>query len=109
MPLEALYAGYHAVLGRLYAPEQYYARVITFLREFKAPAVTAPLDREQLRALFRSIGRLGIAGKERAQYWKLLLWTLFRRPRLLPVAVTLSIYGYHFRRLCELQQAPGGA
>jgi len=109
MPLEALYAGYHAVLGRLYAPEQYYARVITFLREFKAPTVTAPLDREQLRALFRSIGRLGIAGKERVYYWKLLVWTLFRRPRLLPVAVTLSIYGYHFRRLCELQQAPGGA
>jgi len=29
-------------------------------------------------------------------------WTLLRRPRLFPLAVTLSIYGYHFRRVCEL-------
>ncbi|MBN2130503.1 MAG: DUF4070 domain-containing protein, partial [Sedimentisphaerales bacterium] len=41
------------------------------------------------------------AGKERWQYWRLLLWTQFRCPRLLPEAVILSIYGYHFRRVCE--------
>jgi hypothetical protein len=31
-----------------------------------------------------------------------LLWTLSRRPRLVPTAVTLSIYGYHYRKICEL-------
>jgi len=108
MPLDALYAGYNAVLGHLYAPEHYYARVITFLREFKPPKVSEPIDREQIRALFRSIGRLGIAGKERLHFWKLLLWTLVRRPRLFPQAITLSIYGYHFRRLFEMQQAAAG-
>ena len=108
MPLDALYAGYNAVLGHLYAPEHYYARVITFLREFKPPKVSEPIDREQVKALFRSIGRLGIAGKERLQFWKLLVWTLFRRPRLFPQAITLSIYGYHFRRLFEMQQAAAG-
>ena len=108
MPLDALYAGYNAVLGHLYAPEHYYARVITFLREFKPPKVSEPIDREQVKALFRSIGRLGIAGKERLQFWKLLVWTLFRRPRLFPQAITLSIYGYHFRRLFEMQQVAAG-
>ncbi|MFO7964301.1 MAG: DUF4070 domain-containing protein [Desulfobacterales bacterium] len=41
-------------------------------------------------------------GKERFQYWRLLAWTIARRPRLLPLAVTLAIYGYHYRRVCEL-------
>jgi len=108
MPLDALYAGYNAVLSHLYAPEHYYARVITFLREFRPPRVSEPIDREQVKALFRSIGRLGIAGKERLQFWKLLVWTLFRRPRLFPQAITLSIYGYHFRRLFEMQQVAAG-
>jgi hypothetical protein len=26
-------------------------------------------------------------------------WSLFRRPRLIPMAITLSIYGHHFRRV----------
>lgn len=29
--------------------------------------------------------------------------TLFKRPAAMPPAVTLSIYGYHFRRVCELR------
>jgi hypothetical protein len=29
-------------------------------------------------------------------------WTLLRRPRLFPLAVTLSIYGFHFRQVIEL-------
>ena len=57
--------------------------------------------RQELRAFFRSVGRLGIVGKERAQYWKLFLWTLFRRPELFPLAITIAIYGYHFRQITE--------
>ena len=48
---------------------------------------------------FKSVVRLGIIGRERFQYWKLFFWSLFTRPRLLPHAITLSIYGYHFRRV----------
>jgi hypothetical protein len=54
-------------------------------------------------AFFRSILRLGILGRERFQYWGLLLWTLFRRPRLFPEAVAFTIYGYHFRKVCEIR------
>ena len=39
---------------------------------------------------------------ERFEYWRLLLWTLVRKPRQLPLAITLTIYGHHFRRICEL-------
>jgi len=52
--------------------------------------------------LFRSSVRLGIFGKERLQYWKIFFWTLFRRPGLFPLAITLAIYGHHFRKICNL-------
>jgi len=53
-------------------------------------------------ALVRSVYRLGVFGKERLHYWKLLMWTMLRRPRLFPLAVNLAISGYHFRKVCEL-------
>lgn len=73
-----------------------------FLREYKPPSVQAPLEPQYLLALLRSIYQLGILGVERVHYWRLFFWTLFRRPRLFPLAVTLAICGFHFRRVIEL-------
>lgn len=102
MNLDVLKNGYRTVVDTLYAPKQYYARVKTFLKEYKAPHITIPLNSEYIRAFFRSILQLGILGKERLHYWKLFFWTLFRRPRLFPLAITFAIYGHHFRRVCDL-------
>ncbi len=102
MNLNTLREGYRNILRHIYSPEPYYQRVKTFLREYKPPKVEAPLDLEHMLAFFRSIYHLGIIGKERVHYWKLLLWTLFRRPDLFPLAITLAIYGHHFRKVCEL-------
>jgi hypothetical protein len=101
MSLETLQKGYRAVIGYLYAPKNYYARVKTFLKEYKPPKITIPFDFQYVGAFFRSIVQLGIIGKERLQYWKLFLWTLFRRPRLFPLAISFAIYGYHFRLVCD--------
>lgn len=102
MNAETLNTGYKALLDHLYAPAQYYARVRTFLREYRPPKITAPLDREHVMAFFRSVFRLGIVGKERGEFWQLVGWTLTRKPRLFPLAITLAIYGYHFRQVCDL-------
>ena len=101
MNLEALHAGYRHILEHIYAPRQYYERCKTFLREYKPSPIQIPLDFTYIMAFFRSIVRLGIMGKERLQYWNLLFWTLFTRPKLFPQAVTLAIYGYHFRLVYE--------
>lgn len=101
MGLEVLRNGYRALLQHIYSPAAYYERVRTFLREYHPPPIRVHLDRETILAFFRSIYHLGIRGAERVQYWRLLLWTLFRRPRSFPMAVTLAIYGFHFRRICE--------
>lgn len=101
MSLDALREGYKRIVCSIYSPDVYYRRVKTLLREYQAPKIKAPLDFQHKLALFRSILRLGIIGKERVHYWKLLFWTSLRRPRLFPLAVTLSIYGHHFRKIYE--------
>jgi radical SAM superfamily enzyme YgiQ (UPF0313 family) len=102
MGLEPLREGYRWLMGQIYSPQLYYARVRTFLREYQAPKVKLHLDLEHILAFFRSVDQLGIRGAERAHYWTLLLWALFRRPRLFPLAVTLAIYGFHCRMVTEL-------
>jgi radical SAM superfamily enzyme YgiQ (UPF0313 family) len=103
MNLETLREGYKRIMQHIYSPQHYYQRVKTFLREYRPPTIKAPLTSEHILALFRSIYRLGIIGRERIHYWRLFLWTLFNRPKLFPLAITLAIYGYHFRRVCELR------
>ena len=101
MGLDLLRERYRALIGQLYEPKQYYARVRTFLREYGVPAVKPRLNTQRVLAFVRSMARLGIVGRERLDYWRLLAWTIVRRPRLLPNAVTLAIYGYHFRLIAE--------
>jgi radical SAM superfamily enzyme YgiQ (UPF0313 family) len=102
MGLETLREGYRRLIDQIYAPQFYYARVMTFLREYQPPKIRLHLELQYVLALGRSIYQLGIRGVERAQYWKLFFWTLFRRPRLFPLAITLSIYGFHFRQVVAL-------
>ena len=98
MGIEKLRAGYRRILQHIYAPGPYYKRVRTFLREYRPPQIPSTMSWRNVSAFLRSTFRLGIIGRERFQYWGLLFWTFFRRPRLLPLAVTLAIYGHHVRR-----------
>ena len=102
MGLEPLREGYRELISQIYAPKFYYERVLTFLREYKPPKIQAPLDWQYILALWRSMYQLGIRGVERLHYWRLFFWTLFRRPRLFPLAITFAIYGFHFRQVIEL-------
>ena len=102
MSLDSLREGYRSILQGIYSHKPYYRRVQTFLREYKAPRVRGRFKREELWAFLRSIFVLGIISKERASYWKLLVWTNFHCPRQLPLAITLAITGHHCRRICEL-------
>lgn len=102
MGLDPLREGYRKILSHIYAPKFYYERVLTFLREYKPPSIQIPLERQYILVLWRSMYQLGIRGVERVHYWRLFFWTLFRRPRLFPLAITFAIYGFHFRQVIEL-------
>lgn len=102
MDYDVLINGYKRIISGIYSPKPYYERVRNFLREYK-PSQKKPF-RFNLRypaAFFKSVIFLGIIGKERLYYWKLFFWTALRRPRLFPLAITLAIYGSHFRRVFE--------
>jgi radical SAM superfamily enzyme YgiQ (UPF0313 family) len=93
--------GYKRILRTIYSPERYYERVATFLRNHKPMPGLQRFRFEYLVAFLKSIVILGMIEKGRTYYWKLLLATLFRRPRLLPRAIVLSIYGFHFRKVLD--------
>jgi radical SAM superfamily enzyme YgiQ (UPF0313 family) len=105
MKPELLLEGYKKVLRTVYSPKYYYERIIKFFREQCSTQKLEKLtiDLNIILALIKSIFRLGFFGKERVYYWKLFFWTLFRRPRLFPMAITFAIYGYHFRKIFETQ------
>ena len=102
MDMRQLLKGYENILNNIYRPRPYYKRIKTFLREYKAPKIAFKLDIQRFLAFFRTSIRIGIFGKERIQYWNLVVWTLCRCPKLLPLAITLAIHGHHFRKVCKL-------
>lgn len=109
MGFEKLNNGYRKVISGIYSPKPYYDRVKSFLREYR-PSKTRSFHFHpgHIRfhfgyswAFFKSIWSLGIRDRERAHYWKLLFWSLFRRPRSFPMAITYAIYGFHFRKVFQ--------
>ena len=110
MGYEKLAEGYRKIVGRVYSPKLYFERVKGYLREYRPP------EKKKIHfhfgylrwhflylvAPFKTLVLLGIKDKARIYYWKLLFWSLFRRPQLLPLAITYSIYGFHFRKISGL-------
>ncbi len=101
MGLDTLRRGYREILSYIYSPKNYNRRVKNFLLQYNAPKMIVHLDFQRVMALFRASLRIGVFSKQAFRYWELLLWTLVRRPRFTPLAITLAIYGYHFRKFSE--------
>jgi radical SAM superfamily enzyme YgiQ (UPF0313 family) len=102
MDPEIFREGYKRILRHIYSPENYYKRIKTLFREYKAPKIKGKITLDHILGLITSIYYLGILGKERGQFWHLLFWTTLHRRELFPLAVTLAVYGHHFRKVSEL-------
>lgn len=103
MNRESLISGYKHVLSTIYAPKQYYSRIKTLLKEYK-PKSKAPVYKvnwRDLLGLLNSMWFLGIREKGRRYYWRMFVSTLMTRPKVFPLFVTLSVYGYHFRKVVD--------
>lgn len=100
MDLHELMAGYQKIINGIYSSEMYHKRVLSFLKSYNPPLFGGRhLSFDKFMALFKSVIIIGILGKNRKYYWKLLIWSLFRKPRVFPLAVTYSIQGYHYRKV----------
>jgi radical SAM superfamily enzyme YgiQ (UPF0313 family) len=91
---------YNEVLSYLYSPKEYYMRILEFLKTYK-PVRQHRMSLMGTTAFLNSILYMGILDKwnNKVYYWKLLLKTLLFYPRSLREAVTLMIFGYHYRKL----------
>ncbi len=107
MDQQVLQAGYYAILKDIYSPKAFYERVGTFLSNYKPSSASVKIDPSEILAFFKTIWHMGIIGKERKYYWKLFFHTLFKDTKNFPLAITFTVYGYHFRKIFEdnLKQA----
>lgn len=102
MDRKTLVEGYQNIISKIYSPQYYYERVIRFLKQSNPDAKACErYSAANIGAFLLSVIRLGILGKERRYYWKLLFWSLREKPAMFPSAVRLSIYGYHFRKVFQ--------
>ena len=100
MDSEVLMNGYKKILSTIYSPKYYYERVMSFMKDFEPKKKKVfHLNPNYILALFRSMIKLGVIGEERIYYWKLFLWSLFRKPQLFSLAILFTIYGFHFRKI----------
>ena len=98
---EFLIENYRALMRRLYEPNTYYRRARILLDNHRARGPRAHLSRSDLRALAKSLWRMGIRERGRRAYWRFLTTTLLQHPDRIGLAVTLAITGRHFRIVAE--------
>lgn len=102
MDSEMLMNGYIKLLNTIYSPKYFYERVMRFMKDYEPKKKKVfHLNPNYILALFKSIFKLGIIGEERIYYWKLFLWTLFRKPQLFSLAILYTIYGFHFKKISQ--------
>lgn len=103
---QELLEGYSHIINSIYRVKPYYKRVRKLLMTY-TPVKNGKneIDFRKVKGFIKTIFVLGMYKKGRLEYWKLLAWTLFKKPRLFVDAVTMTVYGYHFRRIYGLQKA----
>jgi len=102
MNYQQLMVGYKMILNTIYSHKDYYKRIETFLREYRLPDKSAVrLTFQQLKAVFRSFWVLGILERGRRYFWRFVILSIIRYPRKFQMAITLAIYGFHFRRVVQ--------
>jgi hypothetical protein len=101
MKYEDLIDGYRKVVKTIYSHKYYYERILTFLKNYHpSQKANIGIHYQDIKAFIKSVWLLGIVNKGRLYYWKLIFWSL-RRPQYFHIAVSLFIYGFHFRKVFE--------
>jgi radical SAM superfamily enzyme YgiQ (UPF0313 family) len=103
MSMEAISDGYQSIIHHIYSAKPFYKRIRQLFRIYNQPKrLQRKIEYRHFLSFMKTIFIIGIKTKGRSEYWKLLIWTLFKRPRLFMEAVTYSVYGYHFRTVYGL-------
>ncbi len=96
---QVLKNGYFHIMNSIYSPKLLYPRIKTFLEKFTPTKTSILLQINEVAAFFKTVVLMGLNIREAKYYWNLLYWTLKKDIRKVPMAITLAIYGYHFRTI----------
>ncbi len=97
-----LISGYSRLVKTIYSQREYYYRLKKFLNNYIPPSWNKnKIQFKEIKAFIRLIWLLGTLEKGRRYFWKLLLFTIFKHPQKFPLAMTMAVYGYHFRRVAD--------
>jgi radical SAM superfamily enzyme YgiQ (UPF0313 family) len=96
-----LISGYRDLMKSLYQPDSYYQRVLTFLGNYRPTGPQNRLSWCDFKAFLKSLWLMGVVHKGRFAYWRFFLTVLGKYPEKVSVAMTLAIYGHHFRMVAE--------
>jgi radical SAM superfamily enzyme YgiQ (UPF0313 family) len=102
MGYQQLIKGYKEVLETIYDPKVYYERIKTLLEQYPAGISIKRIRMVDVKAFLRSLWQLGLIEKGRRYYWKLLFLSTFKYPGKLSLAMTMAVYGSHFRRIVAM-------
>jgi radical SAM superfamily enzyme YgiQ (UPF0313 family) len=95
-----LIGGYSKIIQTIYAQKEYYIRVKSFLNNYKQPFWNKnKIKLKEVRAFMMLIWLLGTLEKGKKYFWKLFAFSLLKHPNKFPIAMTMAVYGYHFRRV----------
>ncbi|HEY6436307.1 MAG TPA: B12-binding domain-containing radical SAM protein, partial [Ignavibacteriaceae bacterium] len=100
MNYQQLMLGYSKIIQTIYSQKEYYLRVKHFLNNYKMPSWNKnKIKLKEIRAFMMLVWLVGTLEKGKKYFWKLLAFSIFKHPTKFPLAMTMAVYGYHFRRV----------
>ncbi|MGH8593652.1 MAG: B12-binding domain-containing radical SAM protein [Gammaproteobacteria bacterium] len=117
MDARLLSEGYRKVLKHIYSPEHVCERAMRFLSDYQKDRQDSGAYGWELRhlgiacrylgILARIIFWVGIRGKQRRHFWKLIKWTLAHRPERIDLALFFGVWMYEFNEMYKTYDASG--
>lgn len=100
MNYKELMKGYSKIIHTIYSPKEFYQRIKLFIEEYKVPNwKSVKLTFTEIKAFFKLVLVLGIIEKGKKYFWQTFFYSIIKHPKKFPTAMTLAVYGYHFRRI----------
>jgi len=99
MGRKPLLDGYQSLLYRLFEPEPYYRRVLTFLNQYQPNShlSSKPITRRDLQSVLHVFWELGLRERGRRAFWSFLGRLVFSHPSQFRLGLSLAAAGHHFR------------
>ncbi|MBW2998710.1 DUF4070 domain-containing protein [Candidatus Woesearchaeota archaeon] len=105
MNYHELIEGYKRIIQNIYTTKPYYKRIRLLLSNYNKKCkcqtrINFPLFFSALKSIFI----IGFIKSGRIEYWKLIIWTLLKRPELIIDAIRFTVFGYHYRKIFDLKE-----